>query len=183
VRIVETAIPDVRIIEPDVFEDSRGIFFELWSGRRYADAGIDGTFVQDNVSVSTHGVVRGLHFQHPNAQGKLISVLDGELFDVAVDLRRGATTFGQWVGITLSAENHRQLWIPPGFAHGFAVTGPRAVCSYKATAYYDAVSEQTLMWNDPALGIEWPVASPIISAKDAQGRALADIPPASLPSQ
>jgi dTDP-4-dehydrorhamnose 3,5-epimerase len=154
------------LVEPRVFRDERGHFLETWSDLRYRDAGIPGPFVQDNVSVSSSGVLRGLHLQVEKPQGKLVSVLDGEVFDVAVDLRPGSRTLGRWSGFRLSSENAHQLYIPAGCAHGFVVLSPRAVFAYKCTEYYDPASEVTLSWNDPNVGIEWPVREPILSEKD-----------------
>ena len=166
--IALTAIPDVLRIDRPVYKDARGWFVEAWSAERYAAAGLPVAFVQDNVSFSEHAVLRGLHLQRePQAQGKLVSVLSGEVFDVAVDVRFGSETFGQWVGETLSAENGRQLYIPPGFAHGFVVTGPHALFAYKCTAPYAPSAEAAVRWDDPELRIDWPVASPVVSAKDA----------------
>jgi dTDP-4-dehydrorhamnose 3,5-epimerase len=182
VRTSDVVIDGPRVIEPAVYADDRGLFFESWSARRYEAMGIPGPFVQDNVSVSRARVLRGLHLQHPNGQGKLVSVLAGEAFDVAVDVRRDSPTFGRWIGVVLSAENRRQFWIPSGFAHGFVVTGEEAVFSYKATGYYDPASEQSVLWSDPDLAIAWPVAAPILSAKDAAAPRLRDVPPHRLPS-
>jgi dTDP-4-dehydrorhamnose 3,5-epimerase len=181
VQITETSLPGVVIVEPRVFSDERGYFFESWNAREYADAGIVQQFVQDNVSYSTHGVLRGLHFQHPTGQAKLVSVLRGEVYDVAVDVRRGSATQGRWVGVTLSAENRRQLMIPAGFAHGFLVTGSEALFSYKTGDYYDPASERIIAWNDPDLAIAWPLSSPRVSPKDASGLSLRDIAPDRLP--
>jgi len=168
-------------IEPDVFGDARGFFTESWSRQRYAAAGIDHDFVQDNFSFSRRGTLRGLHFQNPNPQGKLVSVWQGEVWDVAVDLRRGSPTFGKWVGVTLSAENKRHFWIPEGFAHGFAVVSERATFSYLCTAVYDPVADANVRWNDAALGIDWPLSSPLLSGKDERAPLLADVPPERLP--
>ncbi len=164
------------IIEPKVFGDPRGFFFESWNRERYQTAGVRAEFVQDNLSFSRRGILRGLHYQNPNAQGKLVSVLEGEVFDVAVDVRRGSPTFGRWHGVTLSRENHRQFYIPPGFAHGFAVVSETALFHYKCTAYYSPQDEVTVRWDDPSLGIRWPVERPVLSAKDAGGLALREIP-------
>lgn len=175
-NILNCDIPGLLIIEPKVFGDPRGFFFESWSERRYREAGIDATFVQDNFSLSRRGILRGLHFQNPNPQGKLVCVLQGEVFDVAVDLRRSSPTFGRWHGLNLSAENKRQFFIPPGFAHGFYVLSETALFHYKCTDYYAPQSELTLRWNDPDLGIEWPVRDPLLSEKDAKGISWRDIP-------
>lgn len=177
-NIVETAIPGVLIIEPRVFGDARGFFMETWNAAGFAAAGLDMTFVQDNHSRSQKGVLRGLHFQNPGPQGKLVRVTNGAVFDVAVDLRQSSPTFGQWVGVELSAENKRMFWVPEGFAHGFLTLADDTNFLYKCTAPYAPQSEFTLAWDDPAVGIEWPVAGidPIISDKDARGLALADVP-------
>ena len=156
------------LIEPMVFGDARGFFLESWNERRYREAGITATFVQDNLSFSRRGTLRGLHFQNPAPQAKLISVLQGEVFDVVVDLRRGSPKFGRWCGVNMSAENKRQLFIPPGFAHGFAVLSEAALFFYKCTEFYAPQNEVTLAWNDPDIGIQWPVAEPLISEKDSQ---------------
>lgn len=174
-QVLETDLPGVLLIEPRVFGDARGYFKEVHEQRRYADANAGERFVQDNVSLSCHGTLRGLHYQLEQPQGKLVQVLDGEIFDVAVDLRRDSDFFGKWTGATLSGENHRQLYVPPGFGHGFCVTGESALVLYKCTDFYHPQSERTVLWNDPAIGIEWPLdGEPIISDKDAQGVPLAD---------
>ncbi len=165
-NIIETELPGVFIVEPRVFGDARGFFMESFNSERYKGAGIPDRFVQDNLSCSARGVLRGLHFQNPNPQGKLVSVLQGEVFDVAVDIRVGSPTFGRWTGTTLSAENKRQLYIPPDFAHGFLVTGEVALFFYKCTDYYRPASESTVLWNDPDIGIEWPIDAPVLSDKD-----------------
>jgi dTDP-4-dehydrorhamnose 3,5-epimerase len=172
-RLTPTEIPDVLVVEPRVFGDERGFFFESWNRRALADAGLDAEFVQDNHSRSVRGVLRGLHYQIRHAQGKLVRVVVGEVFDVAVDLRRGSPTFGRHVGMTLSADNRRMLWIPPGFAHGFCVTSASADFLYKTTDYWHPEHERTLLWNDPALAVAWPVDNPLIAAKDAAGTPLA----------
>ena len=157
------------LLRPRIFSDDRGYFLETWSAERYAEAGIDLAFVQDNASYSKRGVLRGMHWQAaPHAQGKLVSVLHGEVFDVAVDVRPQSDTFGQWEGFTLSAENGHQLWIPPGFAHGFVVTSEDAVFHYKCTEVYTPEAERSLRWDDPTVGIEWPVSAPLLSGKDAE---------------
>jgi len=173
-KVTETPLPGVRVIEPDVFGDSRGFFFELYEARRYLQAGIDQPFVQDNFSRSVKDTLRGLHFQEPHGQGKLVQILQGAVFDVAVDIRRGSPTFGRWFGIELSAENKRQLWIPPGFAHGFCVTSPTADFFYKCTEYYVPEGDRGIAWNDPALGIPWPTQAPLLSKKDAAAKPLSD---------
>ena len=173
-RVVPTAIPDVLVVEPRVFGDQRGFFFESWNRRALREAGLDADFVQDNHSRSARGVLRGLHYQIRHPQGKLVRVVAGEVFDVAVDLRRGSPTFGRHVAITLSAENRKMLWVPPGFAHGFCVTSEPADFLSKTTDYWHPEHERTLLWSDPALGIAWPVdGAPLVAAKDAAGTPLA----------
>ncbi len=178
-QVTSTLIPDLVTIEPDVFFDERGHFFESFSTRRYAAAaGIDSTFVQDNHTQSSRGVLRGLHYQLRQPQGKLLRVVMGEIFDVGVDLRRSSSTFGQWQGVVLSAQNRRQFWLPPGFAHGFLVLSEQAVVLYKATAYYDPGDEYCLHWNDSSIGIEWPMPASelVLSERDQAGRSLAQTP-------
>lgn len=165
-KIVETDLAGVVVVEPKVFGDARGFFYETWQKERYEDAGIKGTFVQDNVSFSRKGVLRGLHYQQPHSQGKLVSVLQGEVFDVAVDIRAGAPQFGKWTGVILSGENHRQLWIPEGFAHGFCVLSDTAYFSYKCTDVYTPACEGGILWNDPDIGIKWPMEEVVLSDKD-----------------
>jgi dTDP-4-dehydrorhamnose 3,5-epimerase len=173
-RIAPTSLPDVLSIEPGVFEDARGFFFESWNRRAFLDAGIDADFVQDNHSRSRRGVLRGLHYQIEHAQGKLVRVIAGEIFDVAVDLRRSSPTFGRHVAMSLSADDRRMLFIPPGFAHGFLVVSEFAEFLYKTTDYWYPAHERTLLWNDPALGIAWPGGiEPALAAKDAAGVPLA----------
>jgi dTDP-4-dehydrorhamnose 3,5-epimerase len=178
VNVIETALAGVLIIEPRVFGDERGFFMETWNAAGFAAAGLDLTFVQDNHSRSGRGVLRGLHFQNPQAQGKLVRVTNGAVFDVAVDLRKCSPSFGQWVGVELSAANKRMLWVPEGLAHGFLTLEPDTDFLYKCTAPYAPASEHTLAWNDPAVGIDWPDfgGDPIISDKDAGGLALAQVP-------
>ena len=173
-RVIPTALPGVLIIEPQVFADRRGFFLESYNQQRYAEHGIDVAFVQDNHSRSARGTLRGLHYQAPPGQAKLVRVVAGEVFDVAVDIRRGSPTYGRWVGVTLSAENHRQLYVPTGFAHGFCVVSESADFLYKVTSYYDPTAERGVAWDDPALGIEWPVEAPILSDRDRQHPRLAD---------
>lgn len=181
-RVVATKLPGVVVIEPDVFADARGYFLESWSERRYAEAGVAGRFVQDNLSRSARGTLRGLHMQcGAAAQGKLVYVLEGEVLDVAVDLRVDSPSFGQWVAERLSVENHRQLFVPEGFAHGFCVTSEHAVFAYKCTQYYTPAAELSVLFSDPDLGIEWPVAEPLLSKKDAAAPRLRDIPREKLP--
>ncbi len=173
-RVTATAIPDVRLIEPRVFEDDRGFFYESWNARTLAAAGVEAAFVQDNHSRSRHGVLRGLHYQIEHAQGKLVRAISGEVYDVVVDLRRSSPTFGRHVGVVLTAANRQMLWVPPGFAHGFVVLSEAADFLYKTTDYWYAAHERTLLWNDPALGIDWPIVGPpILAAKDAAGTPLA----------
>jgi dTDP-4-dehydrorhamnose 3,5-epimerase len=169
-----TRIPDVVLVRPRVFADGRGFFLETWQKRRFSGAGIRADFVQDNHSRSLRHTLRGLHYQVVHAQGKLVSVICGSVFDVAVDLRRSSPTYGQWVGEVLSDENHNQLWIPPGFAHGFLVLSESADFVYKCTDYYSPTSERCIRWNDPELGIAWPLdgARPIVSDRDAGGASL-----------
>lgn len=172
-KVTATRIPDVLVFEPKVFGDARGFFMESFNSRVFDDAvGRHVEFVQDNHSRSARGVLRGLHYQIQQAQGKLVRVTSGAVFDVAVDIRRTSATFGQWVGVELSADNHRQLWVPPGFAHGFLVLSESADFLYKTTDYYAPAHERSILWSDPDLGIEWPVLeiAPVLSAKDAQGR-------------
>jgi dTDP-4-dehydrorhamnose 3,5-epimerase len=181
VKIIETELPGVVLIEPRVFGDDRGFFLETWSRSQYVELGLPGEFVQDNVSLSVPGVIRGLHFQHPSAQGKLVMALRGEIFDVAVDIRRGSPTYGRWTGATLSGATLRQMYVPPGFAHGFAVVGEAALVSYKCTAAYNPRHESSIRWDDPDLGIAWPVAEPIVSAKDRAAPRLRDVAADRLP--
>ena len=175
-NVIACDLPGLRIFEPKVFGDARGFFVETWNRRRYAEAGLDVDFVQDNLSYSRRGILRGLHFQQPNPQGKLLQVLEGEVFDVAVDIRRGSPTFGRWCGLLLSAENKRQFYVPPGFAHGFAVVSEAALFHYKCTEFYSPKDEVSIKWDDPDLGIAWPVQAPIISERDAKGIRLCDLP-------
>jgi dTDP-4-dehydrorhamnose 3,5-epimerase len=173
-KTTPTALPDILLIEPRVFGDERGFFFESYNRRALAEAGLVADFVQDNHSRSTRGVLRGLHYQIERAQGKLVRVTAGEVFDVAVDMRRSSPTYGRWMGIVLSAENKRMLWIPPGFAHGFLVLSDAAEFLYKTTDYWYPEFERTLLWNDPVIGIEWPLSgAPTLAAKDVAGRPLA----------
>ncbi len=175
-QFTPTAIPDVIIIEPKIFADQRGFFLESYQKERFLEAGIDASFVQDNHSQSQQGVLRGLHYQIQQPQGKLIRVIAGEIFDVAVDIRKNSPTFGNWVGDYLSAENKKMLWIPTGFAHGFYVTSPEAEVLYKSTDYYAPQWERTIAWNEPTIHIEWPLedTTPILSPKDTSGKLLAD---------
>jgi dTDP-4-dehydrorhamnose 3,5-epimerase len=174
---IPTRIPDVILIQPKIFHDERGIFFESYQKQYFAEVNISLGFVQDNCSGSKQGVLRGLHYQVKQPQGKLVSVIVGEIFDVAVDIRRSSTTFGQWIGINLSSHDKHQLWIPPGFAHGFYVLSEWAEVLYKTTDYYAPQWERTILWNDPTLGIKWPLIGegiPLLSSKDANGKILAE---------
>ena len=174
-RVVPSEIADVLIVEPEVHPDGRGFFLETYHAQRYRQHGIAGPFVQDNHSRSLGGTLRGLHLQLRHPQGKLIRVIEGEIFDVAVDVRRGSPTFGRWVGVTLTADNFRQAYVPPGFAHGFCVISPIAQVEYKCTDIYDPASEIGIAWNDPALGISWPVTRPLLSTRDAEHPMLAEL--------
>jgi dTDP-4-dehydrorhamnose 3,5-epimerase len=176
-EIISTSIPDVKVIEPKVFGDERGFFMETWNAKAFADLGLDLEFVQDNHSRSSQGVLRGLHYQTKQTQGKLVRVTQGEVFDVAVDMRKSSLHFGQWVGVVLSAENKKMFWVPPGFAHGFYVMSATADFQYKCTDYYAPEHEESLLWNDTDINIEWPLvdgAAPSLSAKDEKGTCLAD---------
>ena len=175
-RVVPTELPEILIVEPHVIPDGRGFFLETYHADRYREHGISASFVQDNHSRSVARTLRGLHLQLRHTQGKLIRVIEGEIFDVAVDVRRGSPTFGRWVGVTLSAGNFKQCYVPPGFAHGFCVVSPIAQVEYKCTDRYDKASEIGIAWNDPALGITWPVADPILSPRDSRHPRLADVP-------
>ena len=179
--VIQTDVEGVLILEPKVFGDARGFFMETWSRDRYREAGIDATFVQDNVSSSSKGVLRGLHYQNPQGQGKLVQVLKGEVLDVAVDIRVGSPTFGKAVTCLLSGENRRQFYVPAGFAHGFCVLSEIALFSYKCTDFYNAQTEGGVLWNDPDIGIDWPIQEPILSPKDLANPCLKDIPKDKLP--
>jgi len=170
-KITATEIPEVLLLEPRIFRDSRGFFFESYNRRDFRDAtGVDVEFVQDNESFSMQGVLRGLHYQIRQPQGKLVHAVEGEIFDVAVDLRRSSTTFGRWVATVLSARTHRMIWIPPGFAHGYLALSDRVTVLYKATAYYAPAHERTILWSDPALAVQWPLSvEPIVAEKDLRG--------------
>lgn len=180
-KVIETDLPGVVILEPRVFGDRRGFFMESYSRQRYAEAGIEAEFVQDNMSRSTKNVLRGLHLQHPVGQGKLVQVVEGEVFDVAVDVRVGSPTFGRWTGVSLSADNHRQLYVPVGFAHGFAVVSDSALFAYKCTDYYSPQTELGVRWDDSEIGIDWPIADPTVSDKDGAYPKLSEIEPTKLP--
>lgn len=180
-KVTETKLAGVVIVEPDVYGDERGFFLETWSQKRYVEAGLPRTFVQDNMSFSRRGVLRGLHLQHPQGQGKLVHVVSGEVFDVAVDVRVGSPTFGQWDAVLLSADNHKQIYIPPGFAHGFCVISESALFAYKCTELYRREAELGIIYDDPEIGIRWPVDDPQVSAKDAAFPTLAEIARSKLP--
>lgn len=180
-EVEASKLPGLLVIDPVVHGDTRGFFLETYSRERYVAAGIDGEFVQDNISSSGRGVLRGLHLQHPRGQGKLCSVVEGEVFDVAVDVRIGSPTFGQWMGVTLSSDTKRQLYIPPGFAHGFCVMSERALFSYKCTDFYSAADELGVAWDDDDIKINWPIDAPLLSNKDRAYPRLRDIPPDRLP--
>lgn len=181
-KILTTSIEGILIIEPKIFKDKRGYFMETYNQSRYNESGINRTFVQDNLSYSLKNTVRGLHFQIKHPQAKLIQAISGEIFDVAVDLRPGSSTFGKWTGIHLSDENRRQVFIPEGFAHGFCVLSEFALFCYKCSDFYTPDDEGGIVWSDPSIGIEWPVESPIISEKDNQFQKLSDLTPEQLPS-
>ncbi|MDQ4106693.1 MAG: dTDP-4-dehydrorhamnose 3,5-epimerase [Actinomycetota bacterium] len=180
-EVTETRLPGVLVIEPKVFGDERGFFMETWNEARYKQTGLPYRFVQDNLSFSQKGVLRGLHFQNPDEQGKLVYVLQGEVFDVAVDIRVGSPTFGEWTGVTLSSENKRQFYVPEGFAHGFIVTSDAALFAYKCTALYNARAEGGVLWNDLEIGVEWPIEEPTLSEKDRNAPPLSEIPEERLP--
>jgi dTDP-4-dehydrorhamnose 3,5-epimerase len=173
-EIVDLPLSGLKLIRPRVFPDERGYFLELMNTSRYEEAGIPGHFVQDNMSFSRARVLRGLHYQYPNWQGKLVTAIVGEIYDVVVDVRRDSPTFGKWFGHRLAEETHEQLWVPPGFAHGFCVLSNIAYVHYKCTTAYDARGEYTILPDDPDIGIEWPVRDPVISSKDKSGRRLKD---------
>jgi dTDP-4-dehydrorhamnose 3,5-epimerase len=176
-----TKLDGVLVLEPRVFSDERGYFLETWNRKIYEDAGIKERFVQDNIAFSRKGVLRGLHFQHPHGQGKLVHVPAGEVLDVAVDIRVGSKTFGQWVGEVLSEDNHRQMYVPAGFAHGYCVLSNTALFYYKCTDFYNASTEGGIIWNDPDIAIDWPVKKPILSVKDARYPRFKDLPAKKLP--
>jgi len=181
-KIEETTLPGVLLIKPDVFGDHRGYFQESWNKNKYAELGFNHDFVQDNLSFSKKGILRGLHFQNPQPQGKLVSALQGEVFDVAVDIRLGSPNFGQWYGVVLSAENHLQLYVPAGFAHGFCVLSETALFAYKCTEFYNPKTEFSLRYDDPDIGIAWPLDSELsLSPKDLNGQLLKDFPTEHLP--
>lgn len=176
-NVTEAPLKGLLIIEPKVFGDARGFFLETYSLERYRTAGITEDLIQDNLSRSRRGVLRGLHFQNPAPQGKLVYVLEGEVFDVAVDIRRSSPTFGKWHGVTLSSDNKKQLWLPPGFAHGFCVTSETALFAYKCSGYYTQGSEHTIRYDDPDIGIAWPIDEPLLSDKDRNASNLSKMDP------
>jgi dTDP-4-dehydrorhamnose 3,5-epimerase len=175
VNVRETSLPGVLVFEPVVHRDPRGFFLETWRENSYRDAGIEAPFVQDNQSRSTLGTLRGLHAQVRNPQGKLVRAIEGEIFDVAVDIRPGSPTYRRWVGERLDADNFRQLWVPPGFAHGFCVVSALVHVEYKCTAFYDPADEVSIAWDDPEIGIEWPIEEPMVSAKDKRAQRLKEM--------
>ena len=175
-RVLTCDLEGLLIIEPDVHGDARGFFMETWNRRSYGEAGLGLDFVQDNLSFSRRGILRGLHFQNPKPQGKLIQVLQGEVYDVAVDIRRTSPTFGKWHGLTLSSDNKRQFYLPSGFAHGFVVVSDTALFHYKCTEFYSPKDEMAIRWDDPGLGIPWPVQQPLVSEKDSRAPALSGVP-------
>jgi len=180
-KLIETSLPGCMVIEPKVFGDERGAFFESWNAETFAQHNLPTRFVQSNVSTSSQSVLRGLHYQWPRSQGKLVSVLQGEVYDVAVDIRQGSPTSGQWAAVILSAENHRQFWIPEGFAHGFVTLSERVIFHYLCTDVYVREDDANIRWNDAAFAIDWPIAAPLLSPKDAAAPFLADIPTERLP--
>lgn len=180
-KVIQTPLPGCVVVEPTVHGDERGFFFEQWNAERYGDHGLPTRFVQSNVSSSSRGVLRGLHYQWPRPQGKLVSVLDGEVYDVAVDIRRGSPNFGRWTAVLLSGENRRQLWIPEGFAHGFAVLSERAVFNYLCTDVYVKEADAAVRWNDATIGVDWPIGAPVLSAKDIAAPFLEEIAEDRLP--
>lgn len=180
-KIIETNLPGCVVIQPDVHGDARGFFYESYNAEKYKNAGLDLHFVQSNVSRSAHGVLRGLHFQNPKPQGKLVSVLEGEVYDVGVDIRVGSPTFGRWAAAVLSADNKRHFWIPEGFAHGFVVLSEFATFSYQCTSVYDRAADAGIRWNDGDIGIDWPVSAPLLSEKDSVAPFLRDVPHERLP--
>nr|WP_281066600.1 dTDP-4-dehydrorhamnose 3,5-epimerase [Stenotrophomonas rhizophila] len=179
--MIASSLPGCMVVEPAVFGDSRGFFFETWNAERYAEQGLPGNFVQSNISSSARGVLRGLHYQWPRPQGKLVTVLQGEVYDVAVDIRQGSPTFGRWEAFILSGDNRRQLWIPPGFAHGFAVLSDTALFNYLCTDVYVKEADAAIRWNDADLAVDWPISAPSLSAKDEQAPFLKAIPADRLP--
>lgn len=176
-NVLSCEIPGLLVLEPKVFGDARGFFMETWNRRSYREAGLDVDFVQDNLSRSRRGTLRGLHFQNPKPQGKLLQVLEGEVFDVAVDIRRSSPAFGRWYGLVLSAENKRQFYVPPGFAHGFVVLSETVLFHYKCTEFYSPKDELAIRWNDANIGIEWPIKEPLLSERDSRASFLREVPP------
>lgn len=181
-KVTQIKLEGALVFEPQLFGDERGFFMETWNYERYKKAGLDVKFIQSNLSKSSKGVLRGLHFQNPNPQGKLVQIIFGEVFDVAVDIRRGSATFGQWHGEYLSADNHKQFYIPEGFAHGFCVLSESAIFSYMCTNVYDAKSDYSLLWNDPQINIQWPISNPSLSEKDKNAMTLNTIDQNELPT-
>jgi dTDP-4-dehydrorhamnose 3,5-epimerase len=181
-KVLETELPGVLLIEPRVFGDDRGWYFESWQHERYAEHGIDGPFVQDNQAYSKRGILRGLHIQNPHGQGKLVQVMRGEVFDVAVDVRRGSPNFGHWIGVRLSGDAKQQLWVPPGFLHGYLVTSDDALFAYKCTDVYHPETQFSVRWDDPDIGIDWPLdGGPVLSGQDRDAPRLREIEPDRLP--
>ncbi|NII56412.1 dTDP-4-dehydrorhamnose 3,5-epimerase [Lutibacter sp. SG786] len=182
IKVTKTSLEGVLVIDPVVHGDDRGFFFESFHQAKFADIGIDASFVQTNISRSTRGVLRGLHYQQPHPQGKLVTVLEGEVYDVAVDIRPASETFGKWVAAMLSSVNKRHFWIPPGYAHGFCVVSDAATFMYQCTTLYDPAADAAIRWDDPAIGIDWPISEPLLSRKDMDAPLLADIPRERLPN-
>lgn len=180
-QVIPQVIPEVKLVIPDVFGDSRGFFQETYKAEKYRDAGIDAVFIQDNWSRSVKGTLRGLHYQLPNPQDKLVWVVRGEIYDVAVDVRRGSPTFGKWVAAVLSEANHHQFFVPAGFAHGFCVLSDEVDFMYKCSDYYSPKDEKGILWSDPSLAIPWPVRNPVLSKRDSALKPLSEMPPADLP--
>ena len=181
-KVISTSLKGVLLIEPSVFEDKRGFFMETYQQKKYMDSGIESNFIQDNLSFSVRGTLRGLHYQLPHAQAKLVQVIKGEIFDVTVDIRSGSPTFAKWTGVHLSGENRRQLYIPEGFAHGFCVLSETAIFMYKCSDFYSPDSERGILWSDPDIGVDWPIENPVLSEKDHNYDYLKDIPPEYLPT-
>jgi dTDP-4-dehydrorhamnose 3,5-epimerase len=181
-KVISTSLKDVLLIEPSVFEDKRGFFMETYQKEIYRELGIDSDFVQDNLSFSFRGTLRGLHYQLPHAQAKLVQVITGEIFDVTVDIRRDSPTFGQWTGVRLSDKNKRQVYIPEGFAHGFCVLSEPAIFTYKCSDFYSPDCDRGVLWSDPDIGVDWPVENPVLSEKDRKYNYLKDIPLKHLPT-
>jgi len=180
-KVISTSLKGVLLIEPSVFEDKRGFFMETYQQKKYMDSGIESNFIQDNLSFSVRGTLRGLHYQFPHAQAKLVQAIKGEIFDVTVDIRRDSPTFAKWTGVHLSGKNRRQLYIPEGFAHGFCVLSETATFTYKCSDFYSPDSERGIFWSDPDIGVDWPVENPVLSDKDRKYAFLKDLPPQHLP--